>query len=194
MEPARTELRFSPPSSGSRFSWPRLAVWLPGCAIGGGLIASAAVEVESHFAPIVIFSLLVGVGLGALAVALMRVGQVGHRPTVVLGTVLAVLVTVAGQHYLAYLDYRASFDVSRQKSLPAGSPAGLSALVEQWIPTFPEFMRQQAARGRPLARGWIARDCAAWLSWGVDGLLVLGATLAVVIPTMRQPYCNRCRT
>ncbi len=40
-----------------------------------------------------------------------------------------------------------------------------------------------------IARGWIA-----WISWLIDGLLVLTGTLTVVIPTMLLPFCHRCQT
>ncbi len=40
-----------------------------------------------------------------------------------------------------------------------------------------------------MAKGWVA-----WLSWAVDTLLVVAAAVAVTLPALRAPYCNRCGT
>ena len=42
--------------------------------------------------------------------------------------------------------------------------------------------------------GYIARGGTAWLTWAVDGVLVLAAAVAMVVPAMRQPYCDRCQS
>ena len=167
------------PSStdGGEFSAWKSALWL---IVGGvvGLAAAWLAQMEqSYFAPLVIFPLLVGVVVGAAMVGLMRILQVGHRPTIVLGTVLAVTVTVLGQHYLGYL---AAYH---------WPSAALRALKP-----FDEFLRQQADRGRPLVGGLIAHGWLAWVTWAVDGLLVLLAALVTLGPALRQPYCNRCRS
>ena len=75
----------SGPTGGGPFNWPRLAIWLPGVLILGALAARVAVDAQFYFAPLVIFPLLVGVGLGGLLIGLMRIGQIGNRPTIILG-------------------------------------------------------------------------------------------------------------
>ena len=40
-----------------------------------------------------------------------------------------------------------------------------------------------------MAQGWLA-----WLSWAIDALLEIVGAVAVTIPAMRVPYCNRCGT
>ena len=55
-------------------------------------------------------------------------------------------------------------------------------------------MCRQAKVGRPIGFGRVLKGWAAWASWGVDGLLVLVAALAIVIPAIRQPFCNTCRS
>ena len=77
------------PLGGGRFVWRGFVLWVPACFVLGILVAWAAVAAEEKFAPLIVFPLLVGVGLGALSVGLLRLGQVGNRPTVLLGTVLA---------------------------------------------------------------------------------------------------------
>ena len=156
-----------------RFLWLKLVVWLPTCLVVGVLVAWAAVVAQSYVAPLVLFPLLVGVGLGALIVGMMRLGQVGNRRTVLLGTVLAVAVTVTGQHYFTYI---AAFHPTRGKAkLSEPLRRAFSDLVRDSTPSFAEFMRQRATHGRLLPGDYRARGWLAWVTWAVDGLLVLTA-------------------
>ncbi len=162
-------------------------------------IAWAADVGQSYFAPLVIFPLLVGVGLGAVTVGMMRLAQVGNRPTIVLGTVLGAAVAVAGQHYL---DYRTAYDRAERETevyrqMKRAFPDGVQGQMPAPPEGLADFLHRQAAAGRPIdlpqgrvhLEGWVV-----WLSWAIDGLLVLAAALALVIPATRQPYCNRCRS
>jgi hypothetical protein len=160
-------------------------------------VAWAAVVAQDYFAPLIIFPLLVGVGLGALAVALMRVSQVGNRPTVLSGVVLAVAVSVVGQHYLEYRAERRRVERQIDKLRRAG--AAFPKLFEGYQPkppaSFVAYLQTQARIGREMQiRGYVARGWVAWFSWAVDGALVLVATLAMVIPAVRLPFCNSCRS
>jgi hypothetical protein len=182
------------PSGGGPFAWRGLAIWLPGSVLFGAMAAWAAEDAQSFFAPLLLFPLLVGVVLGAVLVLLMRVGQVGHRPMILLGAVLAALVAVVGQHYVAY-------QIDRHTVRPADSPiekakAAMPELADRLSPpqTFGEFMRRQAMQGRPVLRLFDARGGGAWTLWTVEGMLTLAAALGVVIPAMRLPYCPRCRS
>ena len=185
----------SGPVGGGRFAWRSCALWLPACVILGVGVAWTAVVAQGYFAPFIIFPLLVGVGLGALIVGLMRFGQVGNRFTVLLGTLLAMAVTIVGQHYISYLmAYRWPWQEVTTRQHPGQD---LSGLANVWIPSFPEFMRGQAARGRPPLTDYVgpaAVVSVTWALWAVDGLLVMAAALAMVVPAVRQPYCNRCRS
>jgi hypothetical protein len=186
----------SGPSGGGPFSWRGLAIWLIGVLILGTLAARAAVAAQFYFAPLVIFPFLAGVVLGGLLIGLMRAGQIGHRPTIILGAVLAVLIAVAGSHWFCYLSAREL--VLKQPQLDDKARQALPELLAQRLPTPPasflDYMRQQADRGRPLFFDYTARGWIAWLSWMIDGLLVLAGTSAVLIPTMILPFCGRCQT
>ncbi len=173
------------PPKRALFLWRGPLFWLPIGVILGLVAAWIAVVVQVDFgrSPLVIFPLLVGVALGAMLVGFMRVGQIGHRPTVVIGTVAIALMTVVAQHYVGYLK---TYRWPRENADP---PIPAMLIVD-----FDEHMHQRAERGFPLAWGYTAQGRLAWLVWAVDGLLVLGATLAVVVPAVRLPYCNRCRT
>jgi hypothetical protein len=186
----------SGPNGGGPFSGRKLAIWLPGIIIIGLVVAWGAVEAQFYFAPLVIFPVMVGIGLGALLIGLMRSGQVGHRPTIIIGTILAGMIAAAGQHYFIYY--------SAKKSVQNQAP-----IIKQAQETFPEFMgdrlhappagfidymSQQAARGRPLLFNYAASGLMAWISWAMDGLLVLMGAMAVVIPAMLLPFCGRCQS
>lgn len=183
----------SGPAGGGRFAGRSCALWLPVCLVLGVCVGWAAVVAEGYFAPLILFPLLVGVALGAMIVGLMRIGQVGNRPTVLLGTFLAVTVTIAGQHYVSYLmAYRWPW---REVATQRRPGQDLSELAKAWIPSFPEFMRRQATHGRPPLTDRVAPAAVArvtWALWAVDGLLVLAAALAMVIPAVQLSYCNRC--
>jgi hypothetical protein len=58
---------------------------------------------------------------------------------------------------------------------------------------FGDYLRQEAARGRPVMK-WTLQGWAAWLSWAIDGLLTLTAAVAMVLPATRLPYCRACRS
>jgi hypothetical protein len=184
------------PSSGRLFSWRGLIIWIPGSVLLGTLTAWAAVDLQYqlHFAPFLIFPLLVGVVLGAMLVLLMRVGQVGHRPTILLGTAIAAFLAVAGQHYFGYL---ADKREGHQIKMPGESKETLqkvAALLPPPPENFAEFMRQQAGKGRSIFNLIDARDGGAWILWLIEGLLTVFAAFFVVIPAMRLPFCPRCRS
>jgi hypothetical protein len=186
----------SGPSGGGSFSWRRLGIWLPGTIILGTIVAQAALDAQLYFAPLLIFPLLVGLVLGGLLIFLMRIGQVGHRPTIIWGTILAGLVAVVGQHYFSYLSLEEAD--SEQSQLVAKARQSLPASLARRLPSSPvsflDFMDRQAAHGRPLIFGYQARGWIAWFSWFVDGLLIILGIMAVVIPTMLLPFCSRCQT
>jgi len=183
-------------AGGGRFVWTRLVLWLPACLALGALTGRVAVVAQSYGQPFLLFPLLMGVGLGAMTVALMRIGQVGNRPTVLLGTVLAASLGIVTQHYFSYLAVREAYssDAATLEMAKRTFPDDVTGRIPQPPATFLDFLHADARKGRPLPGGYIAREGVAWATWAVDGLLVLLSALAMVIPALRQPYCNRCRS
>lgn len=184
----------SPPAA--RFRWPVLAAWLPMCGILAAAVAWLAVVVAKHFAPLVIFPILVGLVLGVTLVGLARLMQVGNRTTVVLGTCLACMVAVVGQHYVCYhadreLIRKQAESFHRAELKHPGLVVGTAPEPAQGVL---DYLRRQADEGRPLLGSYVARGPVAWTSWAADGLLVAAAALLVVLPAARQPYCSRCRS
>ena len=199
-QPAPNSDRIEPPRGG-RFSWAALALWLPACAVLGVAAAWVADIASSDlgFTPLVIFPLLVGLGVGGMLIAVMRLGQVAHRSTIVAGALLAVVVTVAGQHYFAFrsAQRRAEQQLRRVeqqygRELHAAEGAFGNVLTER-LPRPPPTFSEYLIWGRRMWDDFVVYGWAAWLTWGIDGLLVLGAALAVVLPAAMLPYCNCCR-
>ena len=184
----------SPPAA--RFHWPALALWLPMCGLLSAALAWLAVVIAKHFAPLLVFPILVGLVLGVALVGLARLMQVGDRPTVVLGTILACAVAVVGQHYVCYrvdreLVQKQAESFHRAELKHPGLVVGAAPEPAQGLL---DYLRRQADEGRPLLGSYVARGPVAWTSWAADGLLVAAAALLVVLPAVRQPYCSRCRS
>jgi hypothetical protein len=193
--PERTAPR---PLESGQFSWFKLVLWLPGVALLGGIAAWVAAGAQAHYNPIVLFAILVGIGLGAMLVGLMRVAEVGHRTTILVGTVLAAAIVVAGPHFVRYRDalrlehqqFKKFRDI--QKAAAEDDLLNLQLTFPDPPADFADYLTHEAAEGWPLVAGYVARGWAAWLCWTVDGLLTLAVTLAMVVFAARQPYCNRC--
>ncbi len=183
------------PPAAPRFRWDRCAFWVPACLVYGGLVGWVAVFVERFRAPALLFPILVGVVLGASLAGMGRLGQVGNRFTVLLGTVLAASAAVFGQHYVSYrLARREAVEDARTYQRAAWLFQD-KVLGDMPVPPddFLEYLRWDAARGGRVF-GLEVRGAVVWMIWTAHGLLVLGAALAVVVPALKKPYCDRCRS
>jgi hypothetical protein len=173
----------SPPGRPSIY-WPGLACWLPLCLAAAALWGGLTVLIQAHFSPVVLFPLLVGAVLGILCAASLRLCRTAHRPTALAGAILAACLLVVTQHYVSYRLARSAASEQKNMSLAQAAFPDLDL-------NFSRYLTREAAKGRPIA-GFTAQGTQAWISWGVDGLLVIAATLAVVWLALRQPYCQTC--
>jgi hypothetical protein len=180
------------PDTRGRFSWPGLALAIAGGAAAGVVWAWTGEVIQSYVAPLILFPILLGVFAGLSIVGLVRLLQIGNRPTILLAVVLASAVAGLGQHYFEYCAQYSPF----HPMLGGKSAAeqNLSPLVEELKPSFVEFLEAQARRGRPLLGEYRAQGWAAWLSWAIDAMLVVAGAVVVTIPSLRVSYCNRCGT
>jgi hypothetical protein len=185
-----------PPAAGGRFAWTGLWLAILAAPLFGLIWAWVAVVLQAYVAPIILFPVLLGVFVGLSIVGLARFAQMGNRPTIFLAAVLAAAVAASVQHYFGYLAAEHGARPALDTTMSTGQD--LPALIRQVSPgfgqhSFREYMQAQA-RGRPLAFGLTARGWLAWLSWAIDGLLVVAGAVAVTIPALWVPYCNRCGT
>jgi hypothetical protein len=174
-----------------RFVTAQALLWMLAAPLVGAVVARGAVWAENFRAPLVIFPLAVGGGLGLLLAGLMRFGQIGHRATIWSGAILAVATAAAGQHYFSFLDFKAELIAQKPQLL------GLEEFREMMpgaATDFGRYMQRQAAGGRAVTAEFKLRGAAAWASWVVDGLLMLIAALAIVYLACRAPYCSVCRS
>lgn len=183
-----------PPSAGA-FVLPTAAVWLFLALATAVVISRASAAVEATFAPWLLFPLLVGLLLGLCLTWLLRWCECGHRGTAIVGTLLAALLLVAGQHLWHYQKHLDAMRAAKQEIIRRGPAfAQVAGNLRPVPPTFREFLDHEAARGRKLWPGYTAQGAAAWASWGLDGLLLTAAALGVVLFALRRPYCNACRS
>jgi hypothetical protein len=171
----------------SKLSAVHFLVWLAIVTITAVAIAAVAFAAAQVAAPLVLFPLLVGGLLGGSLVLAMRIAQIGHRPTLMIGTVLAALLVVVGQHYASYLSDLRSVAEAREKfnEKIASSAAGISPElfadhVPQAAANFADYMRKQADAGRPITARLTLLGAYAWASWILDGLIECVAALWIV--------------
>jgi hypothetical protein len=177
-----------------RFVLPQALLVLLAALVSGAAVARLAVWIQNYRAPLIVFPVLVGCGLGLAMVAAMRLAHAGHRATVWSGLVLAVAIAVTGQHFCSFLDWRSARLERRQKEHSLGELLVLDEMKPERATDFWQFMRQQADDGRPLTPTYSLRGAAAWASWIVDGLLTLAAAGTIVFLACRTPYCDKCRS
>ena len=188
-QPPNESNRESPAAPGAgRFRVWQCLSWLVTAAGIGAAAAWMAFIAQRYYAPWILFPLLVGVVLGGFLVLAMRILNAGHRPTVVTGTLAAVLLAVVGQHYISFWTQRRAADETPQQQM-----AQLLFPEKRPASDFGEFIVREAARGRHIG-GIVLPAPWAWASWGLDALLVLIPAMLLSVTAARLPYCNRCRS
>lgn len=177
------------------------ACWLPAAAITGVAIGWVAVVAERYYAPLVVFPILTGVVLGGILVLLMRLCRVGHRPTLAAGAVLAILLAIVGEHYVAFrqAQNRLQREPEKMAMLRLIEQARKEAGEEtpESIPLPPgDFLGYTCwlanHQGLKLGSAWL-RGSVVWLLWALDAILLAIPSFLLVAATARLPYCNHCQ-
>ena len=169
------------------------------CLVFGLLLAWASFKIAPFFSPWLIFPLMIGLILGASLVALARLFEVGHRPTIWASVVLSVAVVIVGQHYFSYRTAVAADEADIERLQMARATFG--ELVQGNLPPRPDglvdYLKQQARQGRRLGTvigDYTAKGPMAWLCWTLDGLLIFIPAAVMVAFALRKPYCPQCRS
>lgn len=173
------------PAPSEASAWPAIAVGLAAAVAIGLLVAWLAATVGQYRAPLLFFPLATGAVLGMCLAAALRMGHESRKWLVWLTTLTAVSVAVVGQHYIYYRAVCSKMD--EDAALFAQARQAFGENVQGQLPTKPadflDFLRQEAIRGRSLSTSlgeWTARGWLAWLTWIVDGVLVLIPAAAMV--------------
>ena len=145
--------------------WPGLACWLPLCLAAAVVWGGLTVLIQAYFSPLLLFPLAVGAVLGVIGAAALRLCRLAHRPTAIAGALAAACLLVWTQHYVSYRLARSATDQQKNMSLAQAAFPELDL-------NFTRYLASEAAKGRPIA-GFVARGAQAWISWGIDGLLVI---------------------
>ncbi len=113
-----------------------------------------------------------------------------------LGNAAACALAAVGQHFVHHWRVRVSLregaERDPKKFFLLNDPSLSDATSEMLPPEgFVDFMRWSASQGLPVGR-WTAKGAAAWMVWGLDGVLVFIPAVWLVGVTVRLPFCNRC--
>jgi len=162
-------------------------------AWGAGMLAAI---VQQRFAPLILFPLLFGAVVGAAAVVLARIIKLGHRAVVGFGAIAAVLLAVFAMHWQSYrlAVAQALRDAEQHAQLVQFHPQFATTTVPPPPADVWQFLNERAEQGRLLPGGTMLKHSAVWGMWGLETLLTIAGALVVVIPWMRHPYCDRCRS
>ncbi len=114
--------------------------------------ARISVWVQPHFAPVVIYPVLVGTVLGAAFGALALLAGVNRSHGKLIGVVLLAVVASLLEHAFFYGDYRANFAAALGRvSEQVGFP-----VLDVEPQTFAEFLRNRAAAEQSSVALWVS--------------------------------------
>lgn len=161
-------------------AWARIVGWFVACPILGIVIARLSLDVQTVFAPMLLFPVLAGMVVGAGCWAAMKLLTFQNRASLLAGTVLAVVALTVGQHYFSFRWAQArAMDQEAQNARLAlqkmGATLGPSPPADVL-----DFLMKEAERGRVLG-GYRLTGVWVWLSWGLEAGLSLLAALVVMI-------------
>jgi cytochrome c-type biogenesis protein CcmH/NrfF len=137
-------------------------LWIIPAVVVAAAVARVSVWVQPHFAPLVLFPLLVGAALGAILCGLIEIAHLSDARLALVGTMLVALLTALAEHGFFYMDYRAAL---ARKALEFG-------ITEEILTpsTFGEYMDAQAALDDRQTLLWIAN--AALLALSATGMVL----------------------
>lgn len=182
------------PPGHATFRFPRAIAWLSALILVAVVVAWGSAQLARIRAPWLLFPLAVGVVGGGAAGGLALAMQNKHRVTTWVGTALAAGLVVVGMHFQAYW---AALDAPRSGQLEMFNKA-FPEVAERHAAAAPagfgEFLRRMASAGRAMPFGWTARGVWAWLSWGLDATILVGAAVCTAGFVTARPYCDTCGT
>jgi len=184
------------------FRWGKFFLWVGLAGLAGLGVGQWAAWVGSYLRPMVVFPLLVGCVFGGMLVFLIRLLDLAHRGSVLVGVVFASAVCVGSEHGGYYLQTQREYErtlaewQTKTRGLAALSSSFGQAIQQQLPPppaTWGEYLRRQVEQGRRIGP-WLIQGGWVWASWAVEAALTLAAALILVGLTLRWPYCSTCQS
>lgn len=164
--------------------WPTLA-WLVGSLVASAVVGQLAWLTKPWFDPLIIQPLTLGLVCGLACTLGMWFWNVGHRPALLTGAVLAGLAAVLAQHYAGYMAYLSEWETKT---------SGVGALVNFDVAdSFPAYIKRLTDHGL-FVFGWRLIGWQLWAYWVAEAVLVEIGALLVVWPMSKQSYCAGCHS
>jgi hypothetical protein len=158
----------------------RLVAWLAAGLALAIALAWLSIRLQvAGFAPVGLFSILLGAALGGGLVLLLRWLAIGHRKSILAGTIVLAIATSLGQFWFAYRDH-----VAQSAATLRNNPKAALFRGEDEAGFFPSFAKWLSAKAAHRAN-------VAW--WTADAVAVAVAATGLVWLAVGTPYCNRCR-
>jgi len=151
--------------------------------IVGLAVGYAGATLQTKFAPVGLFPLLVGAAVGIGVAILLRVGEAARARAFVAAATVGVLLCGATIHYLSYVQARVAADAEYaeyQRVLHAFQQMNVGTPPTP-LDSFGEYVRSELRDGRPLGPIHITGS-ALVLWWTIDALLLwVGAMVAALL-------------
>jgi hypothetical protein len=127
-------------------------LWLVPATVVGLAVARVSVWVQPHFAPVVLFPLLIGAALGAILCGIMQLARLRDLRLAVLGTIFVAVLAAAAEHVFFYLDRHGA---QLSQALEAGIAEDAVARA-----SFTEYMRGAAHQDKRVVLLWLGNAIA----------------------------------
>ena len=156
-----------------------VAIFLALLVVGAIILGTLASVIGHFFWLVVLFPILVGAGLGYIGGFGLKIAKVNSPVFSFIAVFCAAIVAVLTNHFADYV-----IDVGSDPILPPIS--------------FLEYTQIKAEAGVTIKRGgtggFTLSGIAAYIYWGVEGLIILGVALYVLRGFARAPFCIHCKT
>lgn len=162
--------------------------------LGSALLGWITPFIQVIFAPLFLFSAIVGLIAGLWWGMALRWTNVSKSGFVLVGTLLGMLFLISLQHYSSYVRAcQKAEHVSPEKLALAeaafpGKAEELGLIAPE---SFPRYLSSEARFGREIA-GIRLTGLAVWGLWLVEGAVLTCVALLVVRRLLQWPYCHQC--
>jgi hypothetical protein len=176
-----------------------LALVLAGVLGTGVAVGCAASLIGQWLYLIIIFPALMGLGVGAVGVALVKAGRIRHPALAALAGVLGGVMALGGMHYFDSLRYAREVDRLVQelvRNAPEKGPGGERPVFRAKVSLL-DFMHAQAKQGVSIGKpgqkdGINLGYTGSIIYWLVEVLFAAGVAAGMMRAAAAAPFCREC--